>query len=580
MTSQQCQLCETSFSFTTADRNFYGKMELPYPTFCPSCRFQRRLTWRNERSLYRRVCDRSGKDVISIFHPDSQIVIYDRDRWWNDSWDAEEFGLVFSSEIPFFLQLQTLLKKVPFPALFSGRSENTHYSNHVGEMKDCYLTFASWDGEGLLFSSNMHSSKDCADCLSLNKSELCYSCIEGERLFECRYVLECENCSDCSFCFDCVGCSRCFGSTNLRHKQYYIFNQPYTKEEYLQKIKEYDLSSYHTTKTCKEKFSHLMKEAVHRFAKISNCEDVTGDYLLGIKNSFDCFNLTGEVRDCRYTTHGGYGLADCYDGYGVGAQTELLYEVVDCGDQGMQYISNIVVWGSTNVSYSINCHSCRDCFGCIGLRNKSFCILNRQYQEDEYHIKRREIIKQMNTLPFTDSKNRVYRYGDFFPTELSPYAYNETLAYDFFPLTPLACKEKGFLWREAFERSPVITLRSENLPDTLPQEKSRFLNETLECKEGETTGNPLCTTAFRLTQKELEFYQKMNLPLPRSCPNCRHHQRTRTRRPPQLWERSCQCNVASHQHQNNRCEERFFTSYNPNRQEKVYCERCYQEEVV
>ena len=34
-----------------------------------------------------------------------------------------------------------------------------------------------------------------------------------------------------------------------------------------------------------------------------------------------------------------------------------------------------------------------------------------------------------------------------------------------------------------------------------------------------------CINAFRMIQRELEFYKKINLPLPRLCPNCRHYGR-------------------------------------------------------
>src|SRR3989344_1177683 len=46
------------------------------------------------------------------------------------------------------------------------------------------------------------------------------------------------------FSRDCHDCNDCFGCVNLRSKQYYIYNQPYTKESYKEAIKSLNLGSY------------------------------------------------------------------------------------------------------------------------------------------------------------------------------------------------------------------------------------------------------------------------------------------------------------------------------------------------
>lgn len=46
-----CQNCKRNFIIYPEDFEFYEKMKVPAPTFCPECRLQRRLAWRNERSL-------------------------------------------------------------------------------------------------------------------------------------------------------------------------------------------------------------------------------------------------------------------------------------------------------------------------------------------------------------------------------------------------------------------------------------------------------------------------------------------------------------------------------------------------
>jgi len=43
------------------------KYAFPHPTLCPASRYQRRLSFRNERTYYQRSCDLTGKMVISLF---------------------------------------------------------------------------------------------------------------------------------------------------------------------------------------------------------------------------------------------------------------------------------------------------------------------------------------------------------------------------------------------------------------------------------------------------------------------------------------------------------------------------------
>ena len=107
------------------------------------------------------------------------------------------------------------------------------------------------------------------------------------------------------------------------------------------------------------------------------------------------------------------------------------------------------------------------------------------------------------------------------------------------------------------------------------------------------TCNEQCTTAFKIIKSELDFYRKMNLPLPRLCPNCRHYQRIKQRNPLKLWHRKCMCNGSTsspnnnstihqynntviHTHGNEPCPNEFETTYSPDRPEIVYCEACYQ----
>lgn len=59
-----CQKCKKDFIIEPDDFGFYEKIKVPPPTFCSECRMIRRMTWRNERSLFKRTCDYTGNSIL------------------------------------------------------------------------------------------------------------------------------------------------------------------------------------------------------------------------------------------------------------------------------------------------------------------------------------------------------------------------------------------------------------------------------------------------------------------------------------------------------------------------------------
>ena len=96
-----------------------------------------------------------------------------------------------------------------------------------------------------------------------------------------------------------------------------------------------------------------------------------------------------------------------------------------------------------------------------------------------------------------------------------------------------------------------------DLPNDFDINKEIFI--CLECKKN-----------YRIITNELSFYRRMNIPLPRNCPECRHTKRLKNRGPNKLWHRKCM---------KEGCNNEFETSYSPDRPEIIYCEKCYQQEV-
>jgi len=77
-----CQNCKNNFPIEPDDFSFYEKMQVPPPTFCPECRLIRRMNNTNERVLYKRTCDLTGKNIISMFPHNTLFLVYGFDYWY------------------------------------------------------------------------------------------------------------------------------------------------------------------------------------------------------------------------------------------------------------------------------------------------------------------------------------------------------------------------------------------------------------------------------------------------------------------------------------------------------------------
>jgi hypothetical protein len=188
-----------------------------------------------------------------------------------------------------------------------------------------------------------------------------------------------------------------------------------------------------------------------------------------------------------------------------------------------------------------------------------------------------------------DKEGRVYKYGEYFPIELSPFAYNATMAQEYFPISKKEAEKKGYTWENTANRDYKVDFQPKELLDSISEVKDDIVGKVIACEHGGKC-NQLCTTAFKIVKDELNFYRKMNLPLPRLCPNCRTFERLNQRTGIELHKRKCNCagnnslngdykNTVVHTHGDAPCENEFETTYSPDRQEIIYCEKCYQQEV-
>ncbi len=574
--TKKCQNCKNNFTIEPEDFSFYEKIKVPPPTFCPECSHQRRFAWRNTHALYHRKDSITGKDIVSIYHPDTKMNVVDQKYWWSDEWDPFDYSREYDFSRPFFTQWKELRDTIPFQALSNSKAVNSEYCNVAEESYDCYLISACWKNERVMYSDSVLEVKDSSDLYIVQKSEFCYEdmyCTNSSNIFYCEQT---NSSIDSYFLYDCHGCVNCFMSSNLHNKSYMFENVQYSKEDYFKKLSQYNLGSYKTIEVLKEQFKILKLKSLHKYATIIKSNNVTGDHLSNVVDSQYIFDGSNNVKNCKYLFWVTYNIFDCYYCNAIG-MLENSFEMNDSGVGGSNCNFSSVVYDSRSIEYSFNCYNSNDLFGCIGLRNKSYCILNKQYSKEEYFKLLPKIIEHMNNMPYFDKLKRVYKYGEFFPIELSPFAYNETLANNFFPLTKEQIKEKGFLYRDKEEKQYMPTLTTDNIPDQISDIEDSILDQVISCDT--LPDSDRCTIAFKIIKDELIFYKRFNIPIPRQCYQCRHKARFNKRTPLELWHRSCMCDKEGHVHMG-KCTNEFETSYSPERPEIIYCEKCYQAEVM
>jgi hypothetical protein len=417
----------------------------------------------------------------------------------------------------------------------------------------------------------------CVDSFNIKKNELCYELVNSNFNYKCSFLTDSSQCADSSFLFNCSNCLNCFMCTNLRNKSYCIRNEQFSREEYLKKIFDFNLGDIDNFENFKKEFETMGVNSIHLYANIIKSEDCTGNIIENSKNVKESFNVWGceNLKFCAFLMN---IHSDAYD-ITVAGRGERSYELVTSGGGGGNFDSKFChrVQGGHNNEYCDICRVSENLFGCVGLTSKSYCILNKQYTKEQYFELKKKILEHMIDMPYVDKKGRVYKYGEYFPIEISQVAYNETLAIEQFPLTKEEALSQGYEWRDVENKDYKNTITTLDLEKNIKDVTDDILKEIILCYH---EGNCLhqCTRGYRIIEEELNFYRQMNIPLPKECPNCRYYKRLERRNPWKLWDRQCMCSNESHRH-SLKCSNTFKTNYAPDKPEIVYCKKCYQQEV-
>ena len=490
--------------------------------------------------------------------------MYCKDCWWSDQWSPYTYGKEYDFSRSFFEQWNELFISVPHISIFNSNCINSDWVNQETDDKNCYLNVGGFGNEDSAYNTYQIAGKNCFDNYWLLNSDVCSNNVHCERCFSVHFSLECHDSMNTLFSYDCRNCNNVIGCAGLRNKQYCIFNEQYTKDEYEAYLMEHPYSSYTGLLWWKEKSQSVWNKSPHRENTIFKCDNVSGNALSESKNAHDSWEST-KLENCKHMYISGW-IRDSYDCSCFGA-AELTYE---CSSSGGGYDSKFLLFCLSNeplkkmtivnVEYSAETTSSSNCFGCVGIRGAEYVILNKRYSKEEYMELLPKIKAHMMEMPYIDSKGREYRYGEFYPAEFSPFGYNETTAPDIFPLTKEQAIQSGYGWSE-YVSDIQHQFSDYVLPDAIADVGDDVLEKILKCEE---TGK-----AFRIIPGELAFYRKVRLPLPRRAPLARHKDKLHMLLPTKLYDRTCDF-----------CKKNIRTAYALERPEVVYCESCYQKEVI
>ena len=375
-----CQNCQQEFKVFAEDKAFYSKIDVPEPTLCPECRAQRRLAWRSETSLYHDKCDLCQKKIISMYAPGHKFPVYCYNCWWGDNWDAKKYAQEINWDKSMMQQVHDLIQKVPTCGIIAdSKNVNCDYNTNVYNCKNCYLCFVCGYSEDCIYCYHDMHGKENVDCTRIYECQLCYESVQSRYCYNIKYSDHSKECADSYFLSHCFNCQNCLGCVNLRNKQYHIFNELCSKEEYEKKLKKYKLDSRQGVENFRKKFYKFKTKFPYPAHHNEGSENVIGEYMRRSTNCYECYDLNN-TENSRYCSHV-YEMKDCLDN--VCSYTELGYENIS-GIPRYMVIGTTLCNDSRHTFYSKDVMQSQHCFASVGLKREKYCILNKQYSEQEY----------------------------------------------------------------------------------------------------------------------------------------------------------------------------------------------------
>ena len=429
---QICALLGEKWNRTEEEIGWYRKFNVPPLPYAPNT-FRKWMAYYDlgYQFWWNKHFD-TGKPVLSFHHPATGIRVLP-----DVEWHARDFSDIqsdYDAQKPFFSQLQKLQHRVPMLATFNTEIPQNSIALFTFGDKDSLFTFACRSIRAYYSAGGMDIEDSSLVFLGAKITQSHWTG-HSHNLHKCFYVRESMDCLESAFLFDCRNCEYCFGATNRRNKKYLWFNEQLSKAEWEKRRATVDLGRRDILEAWQKKFDDLvLHEAVWPENFNTNTNQSSGEYLTNAVRCVECFDSEDAPTDnfrCDWmfgVTNGNaynWGTinnSDCYCNVSSpqSNRTKFCYRCPRMEDSEYCFMSS----------------DCQNCFGCVGLKRKKFCIFNKQYTEAEYW-------KRMDELKcaMLDRKE----YGMFFPVELSSTYVPESGAVNYCGATPEEIEKMGGL---------------------------------------------------------------------------------------------------------------------------------------
>ncbi|EKE29832.1 MAG: hypothetical protein ACD_2C00091G0018 [uncultured bacterium (gcode 4)] len=530
---------------------------IPAPSLCPDCRQMRRLAWRNERHLYKRKCDKTGKDIISIYSPDKPYKVFANSAWWSDMWSPFDYSMNFDFNKSFFEQFDMLMRAVPKSALNAWNDNiNCDYNNYISGSKDCYLNFWIENCENVFYSSETSQAKDSLNLYHSSNVQQSWFLDWSSNVYSSLYVENSNQIANSLFVKWSKDVLNWIFCANVDNKRYAVRNKEVSQDEFnalYNSIKE-KMKTYSWLRNLIWEFNEFKKTIPEINLEIYWSENCTWNL---INNSHDCemcFSVVNSDK-CRYV-YDSFDAHSSSDANFIWNRVNRLYDSINVFWCSNVAFSESIFENSSSIFYSSDCtNNSSDLFGCVWLKSAKYCILNKQYAKEEYEALVPRIIEHMR---------KHGEWWEFFPMAMSPFWYNETIAMEYYPVDRMDAinRTPTINWSDYENPKPDVAkiIPASKLPENISDIPDDILNWAVEC---EVTNRP-----FRIIKQELEFYRKHGLPIPKRHPDQRHLDRMSLRNPRKLFDRKCA-----------KCWIGIKTTYPPDRTEIICCAECFRREM-
>lgn len=483
-----------------AELDYCGRFGIPVLPGSRSEVLREMAAFRPAHSLYQSQCGLSGRSILTSMPPGQGYTVYAIDDWLSDGWDPLSFGRPYNFTRPFFDQFGELARSTPLPSVSSGHAsiENCDFCNFVSGSRNCYLVFSGSHLEDCLYGRFLFHSKDLADCFYAKQSELCYGCRDIQSCYHLVASAHCLSCSDSAFLDGCRSCRNCYGCVNLAQREYCWWNEQLSRGEWERRRNEVDLTDRAVYEQEAERFRTFRLGQPTRAVYGSSFENSSGNYLNQVAACTNSFLVSESesLDSCIWMNQ----ARMCFTVLGFGNHSELLYRSSAIGTNTFDVKFSLQCRaGVRELEYCMNVEAgSTNCFGCVSLRDKHFCVLNRQYSEAEY----RELVPRIK-----EHMRATGEYGRFFPPALNPYAYNESDGALFFPVAEATSVALGWRWAAPHD---TVAGEAQPPPRHLADLSDTALSTAYRCK---ITGRP-----FRLQRRELELLRGIGAPPPAASP--------------------------------------------------------------